>query len=191
MKRVVVFDYGAGNLHSLVRALQRGPSPVEVTVDLSTLTASEVLVLPGVGAFSPAAERLHPFRDRIGAATRDGLGVLGICLGMQLLFERSEEGPGEGLGIFDGAVVRLKTARAPHMGWNLVEPAAPEWAYFAHSFVCAPEDPGVVAAWTTHEGLRFPAIVRRGRVLGMQFHPEKSGAAGVATLTARLEELAS
>ena len=120
---------------------------------------------------------------------------LGICLGMQLLFDASEEGEGEGLGVFPGRVTRLRSRRVPHIGWNGVEQGAPlpqaplDTVYYAHSFACRAEQLGSVVGWTTHEEDRFPAAVRRGKVLGVQFHPEKSSAAGVRFVRAFLEEV--
>lgn len=191
---VNLFDYGAGNLHSLCKALA-GPN-VDVVVEADPLRATEadVLVLPGVGAFGAAAGRLAPGRDAMREAIRGGLPVLGICLGMQLLFDESEEGEGVGLGVITGRVERLRAVRVPHIGWNSVEPAhsvdvavaLPSTVYYANSFACRPRSESVVAAWTTHETDRFPAVVRAGSAVGVQFHPEKSSADGVRFLRALL-----
>jgi imidazole glycerol-phosphate synthase subunit HisH len=154
-------------------------------------------VLPGVGAFTIGAERLAPARRAIHQAVADGLPVIGICLGMQLLFDASEEGPGEGLGVIAGKVRRLRAQRVPQIGWNTVESTAdetlliavpvPSVAYYANSFVCEPTDESAVLAWSRHESDRFPAVVRGGpggNVVGVQFHPEKSSGAGVSFLQA-------
>ena len=160
---------------------------------------TDVFVLPGVGAFEPAARRLAPARDCVRAAILAGLPTLGICLGMQLLFESSEEGGGAGLGVFDGRVTRVRASRTPQIGWNSLDdssdPAARvaslSTAYYANGFACRPTDRSVVTAWSTHEADRFPAIARRDKTLGVQFHPEKSSAAGVAFLQAVLDEAGS
>jgi glutamine amidotransferase len=194
--RVTLFDYGAGNLHSLAKALATAPD-VEVRVEEDPARAldTDVLVLPGVGAFGAAAARLEPGRERMRRAVLDGLPCLGICLGMQLMFDASDEGAGQGLGLFQGRVTKLRSQRVPHIGWNSVEEdtalrsAKLGSVYYAHSFVCRAEEPGVVVGWTTHEMDRFPASVRRGNVLGVQFHPEKSSAAGVSFVRAFLEEV--
>ena len=196
---VTVFDYGAGNLHSLVKALERAGVEVCVETDPVRAVASQthVLVLPGVGAFGAAADRLAPGRDAMRAAIAGGLPTIGICLGMQLLFDASDEGAGAGLGVIPGRVTRLHAARVPQIGWNEVAPvpgdslfaAAPvPMAYYANSYVCRPAAPAAVTAWTEHEGDRFPAAVRAGRAVGVQFHPEKSSAPGVAFLHAFLRE---
>ena len=125
-----------------------------------------------------------------------GLPTLGICLGMQLLFEGSDEGEGAGLGVIPGRVSRLTAQRVPQIGWNALESAhdplfdvAPlSIAYYANSFVCRPADPSGVIAWSQHEGDRYPAAVRAGTAVGAQFHPEKSSAAGVRWLHAFLDE---
>lgn len=187
--RCTVFDYGAGNLHSLLKALEPVTGPARVETDAArAVQDTDLLVLPGVGAFGLAAERLGAGRAAMREAILGGLPTLGICLGMQLLFRESDEAPGLGLDVLDGRVRRLAATRVPQIGWNtladVTEPAAAEApmpaVYYANSFVCAPDDPSVVTAWTTHEGDRFPAIVRRGALVGVQFHPEKSSAAGVA-----------
>ncbi len=195
--RVTIFDYGAGNLHSLAKALELNDVTVVVEPDPLRLADADVLVLPGVGAFGAAAERMAPGRDAIRSAILGGLPTIGICLGMQLLFDDSDEGSGAGLGIVPGRVTRLRTQRVPQIGWNAVEAivgdalfgAAPlPIAYYANSFVCRPDDPETVIAWSTHEADRFPAAVRAGAAVGVQFHPEKSSAAGVGFLHAFLRE---
>ncbi|MCC6244953.1 MAG: imidazole glycerol phosphate synthase subunit HisH [Gemmatimonadaceae bacterium] len=198
--RVTVFDYGAGNLHSLIKALERGDTRVRVDTDpVTVLRDSDALILPGVGAFTPAADRIASGRDAMRSALRDGLPCLGICLGMQLLFSGSDEGPGDGLAIFDGRVTQLRATRIPQIGWNtldeitdtLVRVSGLSIAYYANSFVCRPhseDDRRAVVAWSTHETDRFPAVVRRDNVWGMQFHPEKSSRAGVQCVHAFLDE---
>jgi len=194
--RVTLFDYGAGNLHSLAKALVMAPG-VEVRVQEDPVRAldTDLLVLPGVGAFGAAAARLEPGREQMRRAVEAGLPCLGICLGMQLMFDTSEEGGGQGLGLFRGRVTKLRSQRVPHIGWNSVEEdtalqsAKLGTVYYAHSFVCRAEEPGVVVGWTTHEGDRFPAAVRKGNLLGVQFHPEKSSVAGVRFVQAFLEEV--
>jgi glutamine amidotransferase len=193
--RVTLFDYGAGNLHSLARAVSGAGVEVRVEPDPLLALDTDVLVLPGVGAFSTAAERIAPVRERMRAALAGGLPCLGICLGMQLLFDASEEGPGAGLGLLAGRVTRLDAARVPHIGWNTTEAAADPLfeaaplplAWYANGFACRPADPAAVTAWTTHERDRFPAAVRIGRTVGVQFHPEKSSRAGVAFVRAFVE----
>ncbi len=195
--RVSVFDYGAGNLHSLIKTLARDGARVEIETDPAAAARADVLILPGVGAFGHAAERLASGLADMRSAIADGLPCLGICLGMQLLFDESEEGPGAGLGMVDGRVERLRAARVPQIGWNAVESpddplyrAAPlPIAYYANSFVCRPEDESVVTAWSEHDGDRFAASVRRGATVGVQFHPEKSSAAGVAFVRAWVTSL--
>ncbi|MFY0575525.1 imidazole glycerol phosphate synthase subunit HisH [Cystobacter fuscus] len=196
--RVTLFDYGAGNLHSLAKALALAPG-VNVHVEEDPLRAldTDLLVLPGVGAFGAAMARLAPGAEKMRRALDDGLPCLGICLGMQLLFEGSDEGEGQGLGFFRGRVTRLTSKHVPHIGWNSVEEDTalseekPGTVYYAHNFACRAEEPDVVVGWTTHEGDRFPASVRRGKVLGVQFHPEKSSAPGVRFVHAFLKEVGS
>ncbi len=196
--RVTLFDYGAGNLHSLAKALATAPG-AEVRVQEDPLRAldTDVLVLPGVGAFGAAMARLEPGRDAMRAALERGLPCLGICLGMQLLFEGSDEGDGMGLGYFQGRVTRLTARRVPEMGWNQVDDdrtlssARLDTVYYAHSYVCRATETSWVTGWTTHEGDRFPAAVRRGNVVGVQFHPEKSSSAGVRFVQAFLQEVSS
>ena len=197
--RVTVFDYGAGNLHSLVKALEGVDVEVRVETDPARAVGEEtdVLVLPGVGAFGAAADRLAPGRDAMRSAIVNGLPTLGICLGMQLLLDGSDEGRGAGLGVVPGRVTRLHAVRVPQIGWNEVDAVGGDplfatapvpMAYYANSYVCRPASPSVVTAWTEHEGDRFPAAVRAGRAVGVQFHPEKSSTPGVAFLRAFLDD---
>lgn len=194
--RITVFDYGAGNLHSLVKTLAGDGRTVHIETDPVRATDTDVLVLPGVGAFAPAAERLGPGREAMRTAIRNGLPTLGICLGMQLLFTDSDEGPGQGLDVIPGRVTRLQATRLPQIGWNALEdrrePLAAasglSIAYYANSFACRPNDSSVVTAWSTHEGDRFAAAVRIAHCVGVQFHPEKSSTPGVRFVEAFLDE---
>lgn len=195
--RITIFDYGAGNLHSLAKALEVGGAEIDVEPDPVLASNTDVLVLPGVGAFGAAVDRLAPGLDVMRKAILGGLPTIGICLGMQLLFDESDEGSGAGLGIISGRVVRLSARRVPQIGWNqvgavdgeaLFREAPLPIAYYANSFVCRPVSPDSVIAWTTHEGDRFPAAVRAGATVGVQFHPEKSSSAGVDFLHAFLRE---
>ena len=194
--RVTIFDYGAGNLHSLAKAIEGGGVEVRIEEDPTLAIDTGALVLPGVGAFGAAADRLAPGRAVMREAIVGGLPTLGICLGMQLLFERSDEGEGAGLGVVAGRVSRLEARRVPQIGWNALESprdplfeAAPlSIAYYANSFVCRPSDVAGVIAWSEHEGDRYPAAVRAGTAVGVQFHPEKSSTAGVRWLHAFLDE---
>lgn len=188
--RVTIFDYGAGNLHSLAKALAIPGVSVRAESDPVAALQTDVLVLPGVGAFTAAAARLAPGREAMREAILAGLPTLGICLGMQLLFDASEEGGGVGLGVIAGRVRTLAARRIPQIGWNTVEPCAersggpggefPSPAYFAHSYVCDPVDRRTVLAYTTHEEDRFASAVAVANTIGVQFHPEKSSLAGVA-----------
>ena len=196
--RAALFDYGAGNLHSLGKALESGGASVTVTSDWGVALGSDALVLPGVGSFGAAVRAVDGHEAGVRGALADGLPCLGICLGMQLLFPESEEGDGDGIGLIDGSVVRLDAPVVPQMGWNDVEvlddplfqPAAPSVGYYANSYVCEPSDPATVIAWSEYEGRRFPAAVRVARTWGVQFHPEKSSAPGVALVHQFLREAA-
>jgi glutamine amidotransferase len=205
MTRATVIDAGVGNLGNLVRALrQAGAAEVEVTAEAARVAAARCLVLPGVGAFAPPRERLRgALEEALHVALDAGAWLLGVCVGYQLLFEAGEEfGVTPGLGLLPGRVTRLPDGvPLPHIGWNRLEranghggaavdllaglPAAP-WVYFVHSFAPEGVPEALVAARALH-GRRFPAVAGRGRVLGTQFHPEKSGAAGLALLANFLE----
>jgi glutamine amidotransferase len=194
--RVAVLDTGVGNVHSLLKALAKAGGDPTLTLRERDIRDAPLVVLPGVGAFPAAVARLEPLRAALRERlTRGGWG-LGICLGMQLFLDESEEGPGRGLGVIPGQVQRLRAARVPHMGWNAVEGVDPllvrsglRTAYFAHGYVCRPRERKATAATTEHAGVRFPAMIRCGTAVGVQFHPEKSGAPGLGFLAAVLEEV--
>ena len=200
--QVALLDYGAGNLHSLKKGLERGGARVRITPDWDEALGLDALVLPGVGSFGAAVRALRGHEDDVRRALEDGLPCLGICLGMQLFFAESEEGEGAGIGLVPGRVRKLRGRRIPQMGWNDVTPEddpvfegteGPDGlvAYYAHSYVCdAAQAPESVIAWSTYEEERFAAGVRRGRTVGVQFHPEKSSASGLRLLENFLDEVA-
>jgi imidazole glycerol-phosphate synthase subunit HisH len=194
---IAILDYGVGNLHSLRKALSTIDPDVAIVANPRRALAASMLVLPGVGAFTGSARRLSEARSLLRQALMRGQPCLAICLGMQLLFEGSDEGPGEGIGLIAGRVTRLRASVVPHMGWNTLESTADglavgsglSAAYFAHSFVCRPVDPTTVTAWVNVGGDRFPAIVRAQNTIGVQFHPEKSSGAGLRFIRAIVENL--
>lgn len=194
--KVAILDYGAGNLHSLAKVVTGGGVTVTIETNLRVAAAADALILPGVGAFGSAVAAVDRDREYVTAAIADGLPVLGICLGMQLLFDESEEGAGHGLSVIPGRVRKLRSRRVPQIGWNELESMDDELfrrthlatAYFANSFVCDPGDASAAIAWATHDDDRFVAAVRAERVVGVQFHPEKSSAEGVAFVQAFLED---
>jgi glutamine amidotransferase len=194
--RVALFDYGAGNLHSLAKAIEGAGAEVVITPEWDEALALDALVLPGVGAFGQAAAALPDDRVRVRAALQSGLPCLGICLGMQLLFEDSDEASGAGIGLIPGRVERLDAPVVPHMGWNDVETLADPIfegidglvAYYANSFVCVPDDPSCVIGRSTYAGRSFAAAVRSGDTWGVQFHPEKSSTPGRHLIAAFVDQ---
>jgi imidazole glycerol-phosphate synthase subunit HisH len=194
---VVLVDYGAGNLRSLRAAFERVGASVRVSADPGELAGAALVVIPGVGAARHAMRELHArgLVDAIDAALAAGARLFGVCVGLQLLFEHSVEGDTTCLGLLPGRVTRLEGARRlPHMGWNDVEPEAdhplcaglPAPCYFAHSYAASEIDDEVVLARTRVEQGSFASLVGRGAVAGMQFHPERSSAAGRQALRAVL-----
>ncbi len=203
MSHVVVLDYGSGNLASAARALRRVGADVEVTADFDAALAADGLVVPGVGAFAACMAGLRAVRgDRIiGRRLAGSRPVLGICVGMQVLFERGVEHGMKtpGVGEWPGTVERLQAPIVPHMGWNTVQPGAGSALfagvdpstrfYFVHSYAARnwelevndPFTPPVVS-WAEHGGDRFVAAVENGPLWATQFHPEKSGDAGAELL---------
>jgi len=197
---VVVVDYGLGNLRSVTRGLERAGARVEVSDDPDAIADADGVVLPGVGAFGDGMENAGPFRDALRDVAASETPLFGICLGMQMLLDTSEEadregqGDVEGLGFVPGTNVRFTAddLKIPHMGWNelhverdhpLVEGVDGEYAYFVHSYYAEPDDPNHVVA-TTDYGHDFASVVANddGTVFGTQFHPEKSGETGLRIL---------
>jgi glutamine amidotransferase len=195
--RIGLIDYGMGNLHSVQRAFERLGTSVLSVHGAADMVGCDALVLPGVGAFDPAMERLErgDLADAIRRWCDGGGALLGICLGLQLLFDGSEEGQKPGLGVIAGRVKALPRRPGhpiPHMGWEPLIPGVPSpllpegsaqsWMYFVHSFAAVPSDPAVVTASADFAGEPVTAAVWRGAVAACQFHPEKSGRAGEALL---------
>ena len=208
-KKVVVLDYGSGNLRSAQRALERVGADVEVTSDRATAVAADGLMVPGVGAFEACMNGLRAIGGDSIIAERLAAGrpVLGVCVGMQILFARGVEFgvQSTGCGQWPGAVTRLDAPVVPHMGWNVVDAApgsrlfkgidADTRFYFVHSYaaLCSKDqtwegDPGALLTWATHN-VRFLAAVEDGPLSATQFHPEKSGDAGAALLANWVEGL--
>ncbi len=198
-KNAVVIDAGVGNLGNLARALRHLGAECEVTTDPQAVAAARCLVLPGVGAFQPPREKLRgALEDALRQALDEGAWLLGICVGYQLLFESGEEfGVTDGLGLLPGTVRRLPDGvPLPHIGWNRLhdEQQHPlfegvpggSYFYFVHSFAALETGDGGCLAQATH-GASFAAVAGRGRVLGTQFHPERSGRAGLMLLANYLE----
>jgi glutamine amidotransferase len=188
--KISIMDYGVGNLHSISKGLERAGANVQMVEDPEELLEAECIVFPGVGAFGAAMEVLRPVLPALRKKVKDGTPTLGICLGMQILFEKSEESKGEGVAVIKGTVRRLRRGRVPQMGWNEVVPKSdrlfegvPEGSqfYFANSYICLPAEDVTIA--DTVYGMRFASAVRKGAILGVQFHPEKSGRPGLRLLS--------
>ncbi len=205
---IAIIDYGAGNLRSVSGALKALGAQSEIVSDPGDLARFGLLILPGVGAFGEAMERLHAtgWTEALHRCVgTEGKRLLGICLGMQLLARSSTEyGSHDGLGFLDGEVVSLRdlgcTQRVPHVGWNALSLDQPDHAvftglddgvdvYFVHSFALKTSAPQQVLA-SAEYGVRFPAVIGEDRVLGMQFHPEKSSKPGLSLLSNVLERWA-
>lgn len=187
MVRLALYDYGAGNIFSLKNSFEKRGATVQVINSLSNVDNNySGLLLPGVGSFDTAMNSLSA--DMIHSYVKDTMPVLGICLGMEMFFERSQEGSCTGLSIMNGEVVSLPdTMKVPHMGWNSLHIQHSgtlldgmddgPWMYFVHSYMAKPDDDSLVTA-TSDYGIRVPAVVEYRNYFGTQFHPEKSGASG-------------
>jgi glutamine amidotransferase len=192
---IAVIDYGMGNLKSVTNALEKLGADAVVTRDKKVIKASKAIILPGVGAFGKCIENLEKLEllSFIKETIEEGKQYLGICLGMQVLFESSEEAPGiAGMGVLKGTVPRFTgNIKIPHMGWNnikivketsiLQDIENSEYFYFVHSYYCAPEDKGIVAT-TTPYGEEFASSIQKDNIFACQFHPEKSQRVGLKLL---------
>lgn len=199
MATIAVIDYDMGNLHSACKGLEKAGATPEITDSPQVIARADAVVLPGVGAFDPAMEHIRsrdletPIKDAIAS----GKPFLGICLGLQILFDGSEEGREPGLGIISGMVRRFRSEPGitiPHMGWNqleLTQSNLPLWqqltpnpyVYFVHSYYVDPVDPSVNAAMVTHGSQRVTAAIARDNLIAVQFHPEKSADNGLQILS--------
>jgi glutamine amidotransferase len=182
---LTLLDYGVGNIHSIKKCLERAGASVAVETEPSKILGAKALVLPGVGAFGKVAEMIAPFRKELKAKLEGGLPAFAVCIGMQILYESSDEGEGEGISLFPGRVRRLRHQRLPHIGWNAVRhqgtglfEGVPRDAffYFVHSF--APSECSDPCVATTDYGDRFASASVGRNVWAVQFHPEKSSDVG-------------
>lgn len=187
---VTLLDYGVGNIHSLKKCFERAGAEVEVSTEAANILRAKVLLLPGVGAFGKVAEQIAPYREALRGRMADGLPVFAVCIGMQILYESSDEGAGQGLGLFAGRVRRLRHQRLPHIGWNNVRHSedgpfrgVPQDAYFYFVHSYAPSECADPCVATADYGGRFAAAAVRGRVWAVQFHPEKSSELGFRIVT--------
>jgi glutamine amidotransferase len=192
MPEVVIFDYGVGNLLSLKCALEKVGLNAKISVSAQQLRKADVIALPGVGNFSAAATKLDAVKEQLVDAIESGTPLLGICIGLQLFFQESEEGLGKGLALFEGKTVRLpNSVKVPHMGWNTLRIAKQNqffegvddesYVYFVHSLYPVPVDKEIVTAETEY-GTTFTSAIASKNMYGTQFHPEKSGDVGLKIL---------
>ena len=189
MVNLAIFDYGAGNIFSLKNSLEKAGATVDIITDFDKPNIYSGLLLPGVGNFDPAIKNIcksskTDFNDYV----KDNTPVLGICLGMEMFFEKSEEGNEKGLGVIEGDVIVLPSSmKVPHMGWNnleikksgkILEGVKNEsWVYFVHSYRVNPTNYDAITAESDY-GIKVPAVIEQDNFFGTQFHPEKSGKVG-------------
>ena len=188
MVKVAIFDYGAGNIFSLKTSLAKVGATVDVITNFDKSNEYSGLLLPGVGNFDPAINSIRDFSKTQFLDYVGNVPVLGICLGMEMFFEKSEEGKEKGLGVMDGEVIILpNTMKVPHMGWNNLEIKKPgmllegvendSWVYFVHSYRVKPNSNDIITAESDY-GIKVPAVVEQDNFFGTQFHPEKSSSVG-------------
>jgi glutamine amidotransferase len=207
MPVIAVVDYDMGNLHSACKGLEKAGAIPKITDSSADLERADAIVLPGVGAFDPAVQHLRSrhLEEPIKREIARGKPFLGICLGLQILFDASEEGNEPGLGIIPGTVRRFRSEPGitiPHMGWNQLDFAQPDiplwqglpanpWVYFVHSYYVDPANLDVRAATITHGTQTVTAAIARDNILAVQFHPEKSSDAGLHILANFVQLVAS
>jgi imidazole glycerol-phosphate synthase subunit HisH len=199
MTAIAVIDYDIGNLHSVCKGLEKAGAEPIVTSDPKVIAKADGVLLPGVGAFDHCMQNLrsHKLEDIVKEAIASGKPFLGICVGMQILFEGSEEGQESGLGIISGTVKRFKpepNITIPHIGWNQLQITQPEcdlwqalpvnpWMYFVHSYFAVPTDLSLIAAYTNHGNQKATAAIALNNLMAVQFHPEKSSDCGIKMLS--------
>lgn len=192
MPEVVILDYGVGNLLSLKCALEKVGVEAKISASQKHLKNVDAIALPGVGNFSAAISKIDAVKDTLLEAIEGGTPLIGICLGLQLFFQQSEEGPGEGLALFSGKNIKLRgSVKVPHMGWNTIRITRQNelfegvgdgsYVYFVHSHYPVPVDERIVVAETEY-AVTFTSAIASGNVYGTQFHPEKSGDVGLKIL---------
>ena len=198
MVKVAIFDYGAGNIFSLKNSLEKSNAQVEVITSFDNVNNFSGLLLPGVGNFDPAIRSIRDYsKKEFKDFVSDKIPVLGICLGMEMFFEKSQEGTEKGLGVLEGEVILLpKDMKIPHMGWNdlLIKKQSKllegiengTWVYFVHSYRVKPKNKIVVA--DADYGIKVPAVIEEKNLFGTQFHPEKSGQTGMKIINNFLRE---
>jgi glutamine amidotransferase len=191
MTKIAIFDFGAGNIFNLHQSLlSNGAQKVDIIMSLNELENYDGLVLPGVGNFDAAISSMQKDSALLNNAVDKGMPILGICLGLEMLFDKSEEGVLEGLKVLDGDVLMLPKikVKVPHIGWNNLRIVNTEsnllkgipqdsWVYFVHSYHIEPQDKKLIAAVTDY-GSKLPVVIERSNLFGTQFHPEKSGKIG-------------
>ncbi len=198
INNIVIMDYGSGNIRSIYNGFKRIGTEVTVSSDKNVLKDADALILPGVGAFGAVMNNLINYKDIVLSHIDEDKPLLGICLGLHMLFSSSEESPNvEGLDIFKGSAKRFNLSdeyKIPHMGWNritinstksnntnLLDEADSEYMYFVHSYYIEPEDKDIITAFTNY-GMNVPVAIGKDNIHALQFHPEKSGAAGLNIL---------
>ncbi len=206
MSAIAVIDYDMGNLHSVCKGLEQAGGIPQVTDSPEVIARADGVVLPGVGSFDPAVRQLRSRNlvDPIHQAIASGKPFLGICLGLQILFDASEEGQEPGLGIIPGTVRRFRSEPGltiPHMGWNQLEftqktplwanIGAQPWVYFVHSYYVDPIDSQVTAATVIHGSQKVTAAIAQDNLMAVQFHPEKSSTTGLQILSNFVAQLKS
>jgi glutamine amidotransferase len=188
MVKVAIFDYGAGNIFSLKSSLEKNDAYVDIITDLKKIKDYSGLLLPGVGNFDPAIKSLGNSKVDFRELVKNQIPILGICLGMEMFFEKSEEGKLEGLGVLEGEVILLPNKfKIPHMGWNNLQIKKPSvllegvmegsWVYFVHSYRVKPKNDDIIKADSDY-GINVPAVIEIETLFGTQFHPEKSSKVG-------------
>ena len=198
MVKVAIFDYGAGNIFSLKSSLEKNDAEVDVITSLNHTNSYSGLLLPGVGNFDPAISSLTLSKKAFVDTVKNQMPVLGICLGMEMFFEKSEEGKASGLGVLEGEVILLPNKfKIPHMGWNDLQIKKPSklldgvkdgsWVYFVHSYRVKPKNMEIVKADSDY-GISVPAVIESDSLFGTQFHPEKSSKVGSIMINNFLRE---